>query len=69
LRLQPLQQPHRSVTTPGAEDRSYSRIRERPIQLGKPPLIVTRQVPVPAKNSGVVLDAVATGNNGESRFE
>jgi hypothetical protein len=69
LRLQPLQQPHRSVTTAGTEDRSYTRICERPIQLGKPALIVTRQVPMPAKNSGVVLDAVATGNNGESRVE
>jgi hypothetical protein len=69
LRLQPLQQPHRSVPTTGAEDRSYSRICDRRVQLGKPPLIVTRQVPESAKNSGVVLHAVATGNNGESRIE
>jgi len=69
LGFQPGQEPQRSVPTPGAEHRSNGRVRQGAIQLDEPPLVVARQVAVSVKNSGVALNAVATGNNGESRVE
>jgi hypothetical protein len=69
LVLQPLQQPQGSVPAAGAEDGSYGRISESAIQLCQPALVVARQVSVSAKDSGVVLNAVAVGNNGETRVE
>jgi hypothetical protein len=39
------------------------------IQFREPPLIVAREIPVPPENACVVLNAVAIGNDGESRVE
>jgi hypothetical protein len=42
---------------------------ERVVQLRQPALIVARQIPVSLKNSGVVLNAVALGNDGDPRLK
>jgi hypothetical protein len=39
------------------------------IQFREPPLIGAGEIPVSAENSRVVLNAVAIGNDGESRVE
>jgi hypothetical protein len=67
--LEPLQQPHRPVPAAGAKDGSYGRICESAIQFREPALIVARQVPVLPKNSRVVMNAVAIGNDGEPGVE
>jgi hypothetical protein len=69
LALQPLQKPQGSVTATGTEDGSDGRVCESVIQFREPPLIVAGEIPMPAENSGVVLDAVAIGNDGEPRVE
>jgi hypothetical protein len=69
LALQPLQEAQGSVAASGAEDGPYGRICESVNQLSEAALIVARQVPVAAENSGVVLNAVAIGNDGEPRVE
>jgi hypothetical protein len=69
LVLQPLQKPHGPVAAAGAEDGSYGRVSESAIQLCQPALVVARQVAVSAEDSGVVLNAVAVGNDGETGVE
>jgi hypothetical protein len=67
--LQPLQKPQGSITAARTKHRSYGRVVERATQLGEPPLVVTCQVAVSPKNSRVVLDAIAFGDDGEARIE
>jgi hypothetical protein len=67
--LQPLQKPQGSITAAGTEHRSYGRVVERTTQLGEPSLVVASQVAVSPKNSRVVLDAIAFGDDGETRIE
>jgi hypothetical protein len=69
LALQPLQEPQGAVAAAGTEDGPYRRVRESVIQFRQPPLIVAGEIPVPAENSRVVLNAVALGNDGEPRVE
>jgi hypothetical protein len=67
--LQLLQEPHGSVATAGAKDRSFRAVRKEFVQLCESALIVARQVPVALKNSGVVLNAIAFGNDGDAGLE
>jgi hypothetical protein len=67
--LESLQESHRAVAAAGAEDGAYGRVRESAIQLREPTLIVACQVPMPLENSGVVVNAVAIGNDRKSRVE
>jgi hypothetical protein len=67
--LQLLQEPQGSVATAGAKDRSFRAVRKEFVQLCESALIVARQVPVALKNSGVVLNAIAFGNDGDAGLE
>lgn len=67
--LQHLQEPQGSVATTGAKDRSFRAVRKEFVQLRESALIVASQVPVALKNSGVVLDAIAFGNDGDAGLE
>ena len=67
--FQSLQKPQASVTPAGTKDGSDGRVGESVIQFREPPLIGAGEIPVPAENSWVVLNAVAIGNDGESRVE
>jgi hypothetical protein len=69
LGLQFWQKPQGSVPAARTKNGPYDRICEGAIQLREPALIVAREIPVSVKNSGVVLNAVAVGNNGETRVE
>jgi hypothetical protein len=69
LGLQSLQKPQRPIAPAGTEHGADGRICESAIQLREPALIVASQVPVSPEYSGVVLNAVAAGNNGEPRVE
>jgi hypothetical protein len=69
LGFQSLQKPQGSVTAAGTEDGSDGRVCESVIQFREPPLIGAGEIPVSAENSRVVLNAVAIGNDGESRVE
>jgi hypothetical protein len=66
---QSLQKPHCSVAAAGTEDRSYAGVCESVIQFREPALIVAGEIPMPPENAWVVLNAVAIGNDGQSRLE
>jgi hypothetical protein len=66
---QSLQKPHCSVAAAGTEDRSYAGVCESVIQFREPALIVAGEIPMPPENAWVVLNAVAIGNDGQSRVE
>jgi hypothetical protein len=67
--LQLLQQPHRAVAAPGAENRSFRAVRQEFVQLRESALIGACQVAVSLKDAGVVLNAVAFGDDGNPRFK
>jgi hypothetical protein len=69
LELQFLQKPQGAVAAAGAEDGSYGWVCQRVIQLGEAALVVACHIPVSPENSWVVLNAVAIGNNAQTRVE
>jgi hypothetical protein len=64
-----LQEPQGPVSATGAENRSFRAVGEEFVQLRETALIVACQVAVSLKDSGVVLNAVAFGDDGEACFK
>jgi len=60
------QKPQGPVSAAGAENRSFRAVGEEFVQLCETSLIVAGQVAVSLKDSGVVLNAVAFGDDGEA---
>jgi hypothetical protein len=63
------QKPHGAVPAAGAENRSFRAVGEEFVQLRETSLIVAGQVAVSLKDSGVVLNAVAFGDDGDACFK
>ncbi len=63
------QEPHGAVAAAGAKNGAFGAIREEFVQLGEAALIVACQVPMALKDSGVVLNAIAFGNDGDAGLE
>jgi hypothetical protein len=63
------QEPHRPVAAARAENRFYRRVCERGGQLSESAGVVTREIAVTFKNSGIVVNAVAFGNDGQAGVE